>query len=153
MVSLTIFNIMKETEIIALLAQHGIKPTANRIILVKELHEEERPQSLMELEERILTIDKGNIYRMLTLFREHHLVHAIECNDSGTKYELCHSSHGEDDDDDIHAHFYCERCHELTCLEDTHIPQIPLPEGYRKTSVTYTVKGICEQCSRKERSS
>lgn len=140
---------MKETELIALLVQHGIKPTTNRIILMRELHEEEYPQSLMELEQRILTIDKSNIYRMLTLFRERHLVHAIECDESGTKYELCLSSHEEDDD--VHAHFYCERCHKLICLEETHIPQIPLPEGYRQTSATYTVKGICDQCARKER--
>lgn len=141
---------MKEPEVIELLAQHGIKPTANRIVLVKELDKEESPLSLKELEYRILTIDKSNIYRMLTLFREQHLVHAIEGSESGTKYELCRSLH-EDDDDDMHAHFYCERCHKLTCLEGTSIPEIPLPDGYQKTSATYTVKGICEKCARKGR--
>ncbi len=140
---------MKESEIIDLLTQHGIKPTANRILLVKALDKEQQPLSLTELEYRILTIDKSNIYRMLTLFREQHLVHVVEGGEALARYELCRSLH--EDDDDVHAHFYCERCHKLTCLVGTPIPEIPLPDGYRKTSATYTVKGICEACAHKGR--
>ena len=41
------------TEIIALLEAHGIKPTANRIMVAKALTETVQPLSLAELERRI----------------------------------------------------------------------------------------------------
>ena len=42
-----------------LLASHEIKPTANRIVVVKALAAAERPMSLSELEYKILSIDKS----------------------------------------------------------------------------------------------
>ena len=97
---------MEHTEIEALLEQHGVKPTANRIVVARTLAEASRPMSLTELEYKILSIDKSGVFRALTLFREHHLVHVIEDGGNGVRYELCHS-HDEDDDDDLHMHFYC----------------------------------------------
>ena len=44
--------------------------------------------SLSELEYKILSIDKSGIFRALTLFREHHLVHVIEDGGDGVRYEL-----------------------------------------------------------------
>ena len=107
---------MDETTYVSLLEEHGIKPTANRIVLARALASSMQPQSLAELERRIQTIDKSNIFRGLMLFREHHLVHAIEGSNDGTKYELCHS-HDHDHDDDQHPHFYCEQCHETYGLD------------------------------------
>ena len=64
-----------------LLEHHGIKPTANRLLIVKALEKAGRPLSLTELETTLETIDKSNISRALSLFREAHLVHVLE--DSG----------------------------------------------------------------------
>ena len=89
---------MDEVNCLTLLEEHGIKPTANRIVVVRALASSMLPQSLAELEHRIATIDKSNIFRALTLFREHHLVHAIEGTSDGTKYELCHSHSQEHDE-------------------------------------------------------
>ena len=60
-----------------LLEQHGVKPTANRLIVLRALESAGRPMSLSELEHRIKTIDKSGIFRTLTLFREQHLVHGL----------------------------------------------------------------------------
>ena len=130
----------------ALLVAHGIKPTANRIVVAKTLAAAERPMSLSELEYKILSIDKSSVFRVLTLFREHHLVHVIEDGGDGVRYELCHSHDGHAEDDDQHVHFYCERCHRTFCLHDTPIPTVSLPEGYRLTSINYMVKGLCPEC-------
>ena len=73
---------MEEKDCVRLLEEHDIKPTANRIVVVRALCASMLPQSLAELEHKIATIDKSNIFRALTLFREHHLVHAIEGNDA-----------------------------------------------------------------------
>lgn len=141
---------MEATDIITLLSRHGVKPTANRLLVARELDRERRPLSLMELECEILTMDKSSVYRVLTLFREHGLVHVVEGNEGVVSYELCRAGHASEDDD-LHPHFYCERCHELTCLEGIAIPAISLPGGYRQRAVSYVVKGICGKCALKER--
>lgn len=137
-----------ETTGAKLLERHGIKPTSNRIVVVKALDAAEHPCSIADLEARIVSIDKSGIFRSLMLFREHHLVHAVEDGEGGVKYELCHSR-DEDEDDDQHVHFYCERCHEIFCLYDTPVPQVEVPEGYVMHSTNYLIRGICPHCNHK----
>ncbi len=139
---------MDEKQCVELLEHHGVKPTANRIVVVKALEAAGRPMSLSELEYKILTIDKSGVFRALTLFKEHHLVHVIEDGGDGVRYELCHSHDGEVDDD-LHVHFYCERCRRTYCLEDIPIPEVALPAEFEMTSVNFMVKGICPQCKNK----
>lgn len=138
---------MNETKCIDLLAAHGIKPTANRIVIVRVLAEMDRPLSLTELEYKIMTIDKSNVFRALSIFKDHHLVHVIEDGGDGVRYELCRS-HCQEGDDDVHVHFYCEHCHQTFCMEGTPIPSVPLPAGYVLTSINYMMKGLCPECAR-----
>ena len=140
---------MNSEECEALLLAHDIKPTANRIVVAKTLAAQQRPMSLSELEYKILSIDKSGIFRALTLFREHHLVHVIEDGGDGVRYELCTSHDGHEHDDDQHVHFYCERCNRTFCLPDTPIPAVQLPSGYELTSINYMAKGICPECSKR----
>ena len=130
-----------------LLEHHGIKPTANRLLIARALQEARRPLSLMELEAQLETIDKSNVFRALTAFRDAHLVHVLEDAGDGVRYELCHS-HGEEHDEDIHVHFYCIRCRRTYCLEDTPVPPVEVPEGYQAQGVSYLIKGICPQCGK-----
>lgn len=138
---------MTSQEATQLLDRHGIKPTSNRIVVLKALADAHRPLSLTELEYEILSIDKSNVFRALTAFREQHLVHVIEDGGDGVRYELCRSHH-HDIDDDQHPHFYCEQCHRTFCLDDTEVPLIALPHGYQMTAVNYVVKGICPECKK-----
>lgn len=105
--------------------------------------------SLSELEYGILTIDKSSIFRALMIFKECHLVHVIEDGGDGVRYELCKSG-GSDTDDDLHVHFYCECCHRTFCIDSVPVPQVPLPDGYRQTSVNYMVKGLCPECAARD---
>ncbi len=82
---------MDTNEHTSLLEGHGIKPTANRLLIVKALASQHHPVSVKDLEDSLLTLDKSSIFRVLTLFREHHLVHAIETGEGIVKYELCQS--------------------------------------------------------------
>lgn len=128
-----------------LLEHHGVKPTANRLLIARALQDANRPLSLIELETQLETIDKSNVFRALTAFREAHLVHVLEDAGDGVRYELCHS-HDEEHDDDVHVHFYCTHCHKTYCLEDTPVPPVAVPEGFNPESVSYLVKGICPEC-------
>ena len=132
-----------------LLEDHGIKPTANRLLIARTLAGAFTPLSLSELEHRLQSIDKSGIFRTLTLFREHHLVHVIEGGSEGVKYELCHS-HSHDHDEDLHPHFFCTQCQKTYCIDNQTLPDIELPMGFEPHSANLIIKGICPDCSQKK---
>lgn len=139
------FALVKQEDCVELLASHGVRPTSNRIIVLRALALSARPLTLAELEEKLLSVDKSGIFRALTLFREHHLVHTIEDGSGALRYELCHG-HGGDDDDDLHVHFFCERCQRTFCLDGVAVPQVEVPPGFTVRSANYIVKGFCPDC-------
>lgn len=139
---------MNEKQIEGLLEQHGIKLTANRILIAKVMSTLDYPISMKELETMLLTMDKSSIFRTLSHFKSHHLVHQLEDGNDIVRYELCHSLNKETDED-IHVHFYCEHCHRTFCLNEIPVPQVNLPTGYRQTAVNYMIKGICPDCSQR----
>ena len=139
---------MDDTALTELMSRHDIRPTANRILILRMLQRESRPLSLGELEDRLPLIDKSNISRALTTFRSRHLVHVLESGDEVMRYELC-LSHSEDADDDMHVHFYCEQCHETYCLDYADMPEIALPEGFEATSANLMIKGTCPHCQKR----
>ena len=139
---------MNEKQIEGLLERHGIKLTANRILIAKIMSTLDYPISMKELETMLLTMDKSSIFRTLSLFKSHHLVQQREDGNDIVRYELCHS-HSEEEDEDIHVHFYCEHCHRTFCLNEISVPQVNLPIGYRQTAVNYMIKGICPDCSQR----
>lgn len=138
-------------KVTALLEHRGIKPTAIRILVLREMMECHEAFSLQSLEERLDTVDKSTIYRCITLFLTHHLIHAIDDGSGSFKYAVCrHDCHcGEEGEhlDDLHAHFYCERCHRTTCLSSIHVPVVALPGHFEIHDINYVLKGICPSCS------
>ena len=137
---------MTSKELTDLLEEHGVKATSNRLIVAKALRDEERPLSMMELEDKIGSVDKSGIFRSLSLFKEHHLVHQIEGGGDGVRYELC-LSQDTGNDEDTHVHFFCEKCRRTFCLENIPVPSVTLPEKYKCLSANYLIKGICPECA------
>lgn len=133
------------TDLEELFALHKVKVTANRLLIAKALQDAGRPLSMTELEDRLETIDKSNVFRALSVFREAHLVHALEDSGDGVRYELCHS-HGDEHDDDVHVHFYCVKCRRTFCLYDTPVPPVEQPDGFKVEGSSYLLKGICPDC-------
>ena len=122
-----------EAYFVAKLTLRHIKPTATRLLIVREMP----------------TIDKSTISRTLSLFLLHRLIHAIDDGSGALKYAVC-----ADDCDctvqDEHTHFYCEQCHRTFCLKQLSVPVVPLPDGFRLNSVNYVLKGLCPECERKK---
>lgn len=137
----------EERTIEELLVEHGVRPTANRILIARSLSLAGRPMSMSELEYEIDSIDKSNIFRALTAFKKAHMVHTIEDGSDNVKYELCHSHDEHEHDNDLHAHFYCEKCHRTFCLENIPVPDVALPQGYNVVSTNFVIKGTCPDCS------
>lgn len=136
-------------EIINHLLLHGVKPTANRIVIADALLKFNFPVSMKELEYKIQTIDKSSIFRTLVLFRKHHLVHQVEGGSDVIRYELCHSNSNEEDSD-MHVHFYCEICQHTYCLPNIPIPRIVLPQNFKCNTINYMVKGLCPKCNKQK---
>lgn len=142
------FAVDMNEEALHLLEEAGIKPTSNRLLVVRSLLESERPLSLIDLETRLETLERSSIFRVLVLCLEHDVIHAVEDGRGVTCYEICHGDH-ECTIGDMHAHFYCEKCEKVFCFEDVSIPPVDLPEGFALRSVNYMFKGLCPKCSGK----
>lgn len=139
---------MNSQDMISRLESKGIRPTANRILIMKTLMGEQNPQSLSNLERKMVSMDKSSIFRTLTLFLEHDVVHAFEDGRGVLCYELCEEK-GACDHHDGHIHFYCESCQRSFCMEDIHIPSFELPEGFYPHSISFVIKGECPDCRKK----
>ena len=139
---------MNSQDMISRLESKGIRPTANRILVMKTLMGEQNPQSLSNLERKMVSMDKSSIFRTHTLFLEHDVVHAFEDGRGVLCYELCEEK-GACDHHDGHIHFYCESCQRSFCMEDTHIPSFELPEGFYPHSISFVIKGECPDCRKK----
>ena len=139
---------MNSQDMISRLESKGIRPTANRILVMKTLMGEQNPQSLSNLDRKMVSMYKSSIFCTLTLFLEHDVVHAFEDGRGVLCYELCEEK-GACDHHDGHIHFYCESCQRSFCMEDIHIPSFELPEGFYPHSISFVIKGECPDCRKK----
>lgn len=138
---------MGNTEIENIMEEYGIRPTANRILVVKELIKASHPISLADLELALDPMDKSSIFRVIDLLAKKDLIHVIEDGSRSLKYEMC-TGHGHHDVSDQHAHFFCEKCGSVFCLDDIPLPPIELPSSYKLNSVNFMLKGICPNCNK-----
>jgi len=127
----------------------GIKPTATRIIILREMFRGDETVSLPQLERLLPTVDKSTISRTLSAFLLHKLIHVVDDGSGSLKYNVC----ADDCDcgvEDEHTHFYCEQCHRTFCLKRIQVPVVQLPEGFELSSINYVIKGLCPECKEKK---
>lgn len=127
------------------LIEHGIRPTAVRILVLRSIMEMDGAFCLSDIEADIPSLDRSSIFRALRLFTENHLLHEIDDGSGSCKYCLCrcenHDHHLQ------HVHFTCTKCGKTFCLTEQIIPAITLPDGFIAEEAEYVVKGICPECS------
>lgn len=139
---------MSSTYIENILNDKGVKPTSNRILVLKEIIKASHPVSLADLEAMLeFSMDKASIFRVLELFSKKDIVHVIEDGSRSLKYELCQSSSNHSIYDQ-HVHFYCENCKEIYCFDTVSVPLINMPDGFHPHSVNYMIKGLCPKCNK-----
>lgn len=130
----------------ALMLEHGVKPTANRIMILRTLLQAGRPLSMTEIETDLESVDKSIISRTLSAFREARLLHVLADGGESVRYEVCHCA-AEEEDTDRHVHFHCTRCGRTFCLEELPVPMVKIPPGYRPEHVSLVVQGLCPECN------
>lgn len=132
-----------------ILADAGVKPTAIRIMVMQEIIAYNHPFTLADMEERLCTVDKSTLFRTLTLFLEHKLLHDVD-NGSGSKiYCRCecapiHTSH---------IHFTCTVCGQTYCIKDIDTSIVPHPKGFLVNEMNCVMKGLCPACLKRQRKS
>ena len=132
------------------LDQAGIRLTAVRLLVWRTVrHGFADAFSLADLESALPTVDRSTLFRTLTLLTGAHLLHEIDDGSGSQKYCVCHL----DDTRQClgHVHLTCKQCHKTYCLTNIHIPSVPLPTGFQLEEAEYIVKGVCPQCSERQR--
>lgn len=130
-----------------ILTHSGIRPTAIRLMVLKELIRYGHAVTLADMEQRLPTLDRSTLFRTLTLFVKHQLLHETD-NGCGSKLFClceCHHKHHHTP----HVHFTCTTCHETYCIKEIDISMLPKPEGYEVEEINLVMKGVCPKCKQK----
>lgn len=127
------------------LTQRKIKPTAMRLLVLRELVESNSTLNLKELEIRFDNVDRVTLYRTLKTFESNKLIHSIEDGSGAVKYALCEEGCSCNPNDQ-HVHFHCVKCDETFCLSKTKIPEVKIPAGFEASSVNMVYQGVCPNC-------
>jgi Fur family ferric uptake transcriptional regulator len=126
----------------------AVKVTRPRLRVLAALSQSTAPLTHGELEARLAQSEEGGLDRV-TLYRV--LDSLIDCGlamrtvDGRGVYRFLLSSvqaaHA------AHAHFHCQRCGGITCLEQMAAPVAALPAGFVARQVAIEVRGLCASCS------
>lgn len=131
---------MKPLEI---LNKHNLKGTGCRLGIIELMLHSVHPLSENEIRTALNgNYDRTTFYRSFKTLEEHRIVHKVVVDNQIVKYEL---------DSTItkrkrHAHFYCNSCKTVQCLDGVEVPNPVLPEGYRVSEIELIVKGECSRC-------
>lgn len=131
------------------LALRHIRPTAIRLLILRTMLKMNRAVSQPDLEQALITVDKSTIFRTISLFLRHALIHVIDDGSGTLKYAVC-ADNCTCSISDQHAHFYCLSCRRTFCLRQQPAPISKVPDGFVVEGVNYVLKGLCPDCAAKE---
>ncbi len=129
---------------IELLKSRGLKKTTQRVHLINILREKALAVTEEEIKKEMGTLyDRITFYRTIQTLLEANLIHRITIDSKTVKYALNQPAlpHKE------HSHFFCNRCHSVTCLETSATLTYGLPTGFREESHELLIKGVCCKCN------
>ncbi|GAP67813.1 Fe2+/uptake regulation protein [Bacteroidales bacterium 6E] len=86
--------------------------------------------------------DRTTFYRSFRTLIDKNLVHRIVVDNLVVKYALNPQSYGSGE----HVHFYCTRCDNIICIDNTHVSGISLPLGFEAEETEVIIKGTCKSC-------
>ncbi len=124
----------------------GDRVTAARVSALGVLIASRRALSHTDIEQsmsRAGAVDRVTLYRVLDWLVEKGLAHRIAGADRAWRYSIASTAHSD------HAHFQCNHCGKVLCLEQLAKPEVRLPRlpsGYRTERVEMTVQGRCAEC-------
>ncbi|MDO8453154.1 MAG: transcriptional repressor [Sulfurimonas sp.] len=115
-----------------MIEEKNLKVTTARKELLEILSSEKKPLSFEDIKDKI-SMDKATFYRNISKFESESMVNSFESNDKKRYYEI---------QEFPHAHFICNGCSNIECLENAPLPKL---DGYTIMDVIY--KGMCKSCN------
>ncbi len=125
----------------------NVKNTAVRTVVLRHLLNQEKAQSLKDIENALVYTDRSSIFRTLKTFEESKIIHSIEDGSGMIKYAVC-AKGCNCDPKDLHYHFYCNNCDKTFCLFDVPFQNIELPKNFKIQQANMVVKGLCNNCNK-----
>lgn len=133
---------MKAVEILNL---HNLKRTSCREGILDVMINTSEALSENEIRELLAgNYDRTTFYRSFKTLEEHHIIHKIVVDNQFSKYALDNSITHKDE----HAHFYCNICHSVECMDEIPVQKYSLPEGYKDIETEVIIKGVCAHCKK-----
>lgn len=131
------------------MAEHGLKSTRQRSLIIDTFFELEGHLSVEELWGKVRQADNkvsvATVYRTMKLLSDCGLAHARNFGDGQTRYEAAIGRHH-------HDHLICTRCGAIVEFENDRIEAmqdaVARKHGFRVTSHKMELYGLCKNCQR-----
>jgi len=126
------------------LERTGLKPTLNRILVLKAIIEADAAPTARDVFEAVARehdLNRVTVYRILDLLSEKGAVNRVSCGD-----RVQHFCVGRQ-----HSHFLCTDCGEVKCIDnrslhfDADSVSHSLPMAI--SNVSLHLEGVCDKCS------
>ena len=129
-----------------LIAAHGGRVTRTRVAVIEALQTSSHPLSHDEIGAALaadaIAHDRVTLYRALDWLVEQGIAQRIAGGERAWRFEI------RRDGDHRHAHFHCERCGQIVCLEDVPATAPTLPAGFAVARAELVLHGACADCGR-----
>ncbi len=133
---------------IDILQQHQLKKTSPRLAMIEALQSVDAPLAEAEISEKMGShYDRTTFYRSMLTLEEAGILHRIVVDRLIVKYALNPLGLTGNNQSD-HAHFFCNNCKQLVCLEEIHPGPYRLPAGFQTSEAEVIIKGLCNKCSK-----
>lgn len=129
-----------------ILERKKIKPTAIRMLVLKQFMAHQEALSLKSIEDYFEKVDRSTLFRTIKTFVEHHLIHEVDDGSGAAKFALCQES-CTCQFNELHLHFFCIKCKKTYCLTEIPIPKVALPAGFSFSMANFVIKGSCPSCA------
>lgn len=129
----------------ALIAGRGGRVTRTRVAVVDALVESDHPltheEVALALARAGVAHDRVTLYRALDWLVERAIAHRVAGSDRAWRYGLVRQAAHH------HAHFHCDRCGHVFCLENLQPAfALALPGGYQLDRAELILHGACPAC-------
>jgi Fur family transcriptional regulator, ferric uptake regulator len=126
-----------------LLARHGLRPTKQRVAVLRSLAAEPNDATAQEIHARLRSkVGLATVYRTLSLLGEQGVVDALAHRPGEVCYRLCGDAH--------HHHLVCRDCHRVVELEDCELDpwllRLGREHGFTVEAHSLEVTGTCADC-------
>lgn len=127
-----------------ILNKHKLKRTSCREGIIEVVMSAGSALSESEIRDRLVgNYDRTTFYRSFKTLEQCNIIHKIVVDNQIIKYELDNSITSKKE----HAHFYCNNCKTIQCLDGIEITMPVLPDGYKIQELELILKGECTQCT------